>query len=148
MASCVRQCAECSEHIDAPGVCTAQQTTRGIEITLLGKDGQRVTLCNQCTEGCARSYDELGKTQWEKALGTAANCAVCTLSRHPSVEDLNDFRRASLASLRVDKESYSRSSRLGFDHQQKALGRASAKTGKTRGNLRAVAEKLKKDIES
>ena len=40
---------------------------------------------------CARTREQLGKTECERAFGTAKHCVVCEVGRHPPAEDLSDF---------------------------------------------------------
>ena len=144
MQVAVRVCADCSVSTDPLQIRSAKRNGDGFQLTLVGRNSQDVLLCVKCVQKCARKFEELGKTEWERALGKAAHCAVCTPDRHPNptTEDLADFRRAELAKLRTHHGSYSQTCRAGFDSQQKTLRRIRTETGKRK---RTVEESFTED---
>ena len=140
MHKAIEQCALCCASLRAtfrpPALCSARTMIGGLEIILTNDLGHKVKLCESCTKSCARSYQQLGNKQWDKALGTAEHCATCEPGRHPKIEDMKDFKRNHFATLRKDKEGYSQTSRQGFASQQKILGKlASEKSERSRTNL-------------
>ena len=133
----VRQCAKCAGSNDPLAIQKVRKTEAGFETVLVGGTDEDMTLCEDCVQDCARAFDELGKTEWERGSGAGKHCAICSPSRCPPLEDLSDFRRAQLATLRTNKEVYATTTRRGVDGQQKVLGQKSASSGKTRGNLKS-----------
>ena len=137
MEAAMRTCADCSAHVGILATRIVRKAEHGFEVAFVGVAGENVRLCAQCTGQCGRTYEQLGNRQWERALGMARHCKTCEPRRHPVPEDLSNFKRAHLAELRTEKETYSATCRRGFDSQQKTLGRISAGTGKSKTNLAA-----------
>ena len=127
LQAAVRGCAECSDSVDPFKICSARKTEGGFELALMREDGGEMGLCVKCRDSSARTFEQLGTTEWERALGKAKHCAACTPDRHPPAEGLAEFRRVELAKLRKDEAAYAKTSRADFDRQQKALHTKSAK---------------------
>lgn len=136
----IGRCGRCYVDLRAmvrpPVLHVARRTATSFELMLKNDLGLEVRLCSRCIGDCSSTYEQLGKEQWEKALGTAAHYTKCDPSRHPKVGELSAFKRRHLSALRKDKAAYSQSSRRGFARQQKTLGEMTPnKNEKSKMNL-------------